>query len=325
MKKIYSLIFFIIYYANGQIINIPDPNFKALLLQADVDNDIAGFVKIDINNNGEIEQSEALSVYYFIIQPGNISDLTGIEYFTNLQDIYCAGNPITTLNLSNLTQLITISFGANQLTNLNLTGLTNLEFILCGGNQLTELDVSTLTALKIVICGQNLFTELDFSNNPVFSQLRADECPNLTTIKINNNYPQNFTPTPYNGCWSGNPNLVNICVDANEVTPIQTFLNDCNIIQPINIYTDCALSNDDFVSNTLRLAPNPTEGNIFFDNSINPFNMASVYNYLGQEILRKKLTPIYNEQLNLSLFDKGIYIVKFSNEKENTFVKVIKN
>ncbi|WP_276974093.1 T9SS type A sorting domain-containing protein, partial [Flavobacterium filum] len=213
----------------------------------------------------------------------------------------------------------------NLLTNLNLTGLTNLFFINCGGNQLTNVDFSNLTGLKVVICNQNLFTELDFSNNPLFDQLACSENPNLTTIKINNNHPQIFTQTAWNGCWNENPNLVNICVDSNEVAALQNFLVNCNIAQPINIYTDCALSNDDFVSNTFRLAPNPTEGIIFFDNSINPFNMSTVYNYLGQEILSKKLAPIFNEQLNLSLFEKGIYIVKFSNEKENTFVNVIKN
>lgn len=324
MKKLYYFFLLANFYSYGQIIDFPDPNFKALLLQANTNNNIAGGVKIDINSNGEIEQNEAQLVYVFAFPPGNITSLAGIEYFTNLMYLSCPTNQIISLDLSNLTQLITLGLGANQLTNLNLTGLTNLEFILCGGNQLTELDVSTLTALKIVICGQNLFTELDFSNNPVFNQLRADECPNLTTIKINNNYPQNFTQTPYNGCWVNNPNLVNICVDANEVAPIQTFLSNCNITQPINILTDCALSNNDFVATAFKLAPNPTSGTVFFDNSVNQFYMGSVYNYLGQEILSKKLAPIFNEKLDLSTFEKGIYIVKFTNERGNISVKVVK-
>lgn len=324
MKKLYLIFLIANNYSYSQIINIPDPHFKALLLQADTDNDIAGLVKIDMNNNGEIEQSEALLVYDFVFPPGNISSLVGIEYFTNLMYFSCPSNQIISLDLSNLTQLITLGLGANQLTNLNLTGLTNLEFINCGGNQITELDFSTLTALEVIICGQNLFTVLDFSNNLVFDQLRADECPNLTTIKINNNYPQNFTQTPYNGCWVNNPNLVNICVDANEVAPIQTFLSNCNITQPINILTDCALSNIDFVATPFKLAPNPTSGTVFFDNSVNAFNTVHVYNYLGQEILSKKLAPIFNEKLDLSTFEKGIYIAKFTNERGNVSVKVVK-
>jgi hypothetical protein len=324
MKKIYLLFLFITVFLHGQIINIPDSNFKSLLLQANTTNNIAGGVKIDINNNNEIEESEALLVFSFVLPPGNISSLVGIEYFTNLFYLTCHSNQIAIANFSSLTQLAQLDIGNNQLTNLNLTGLTNLYYLLCGGNQLTELDFSTLSALKIAICGQNLFTVLDFSNNLVFDQLRADECPNLTTIKINNNYPQNFTQTPYNGCWVNNPNLVNICVDANEVAPLQTFLSNCNITQPINISTDCILSTDEFVANNFNIAPNPTTGNISFDNSKSNFQVVNVYNYLGQEILSKILESERTEMLDLSGFEKGIYIIKFSNEKESKVVKVIK-
>ena len=324
MKNLYLFLLFINVFSYGQIINIPDPNFKTLLLQADTNNNIAGYVKIDSNNNNEIEQSEALLVNYFILPPHNISNLIGIEYFTNLQDFTCYSNQITSLDLSALTQLVTLGIGSNPLTNLNLTGLISLEFVNCGGNQLTELDFSTLTALEVVICGQNLFTELDFSNNLVFDQLSADECPNLTTIKINNNYPQNFSQTPYNGCWVNNPNLVNICVDANEVAPIQTFLSNCNITQPINIATDCILSTEDFVASSFSIAPNPTSGNISFDNSKASFQAVSVYNYLGQEILSKKLIATSNEELNLSNVEKGIYILRFSNDFDSVSIKVIK-
>jgi len=326
MKNSYIFIFFIFINicSYGQFIEFPDTNFKALLHLADVGNEIGGGIKIDTNNNGEIEQSEALLVNVLTIPSSNINNIIGIEYFINLQELNCANNLLTTADLSALNQLSLLHIGSNQLTNLNLTGLTNLYFLICGGNQLTELNFSTLSGLKIAICGQNLFTELDFSNNPVFDQLRADECPNLTTIKINNNYSQIFTQTPYNGCWDENPNLVNICVDANEVAPIQTFLSNCNITQPINIYTDCTLSNNDFVATSFKLAPNPTSGTVFFDNSVNAFNTVHVYNYLGQEILSKKLAPIFNEKLDLSSFEKGIYIVKYTNERENVSLKVVK-
>ena len=324
MKKLYYFLLLANFYSYGQIIDFPDPNFKALLLQANTNNNIAGGVKIDINSNGEIEQNEALLVYVFVLPPGNITSLVGIEYFTNLMYFSCPSNQIISLDLSNLTQLITLGLGGNQITNLNLTGLTYLEFINCGGNQITELNFSTLTALEVVICGQNLFTELDFSNNLVFDQLSADECPNLTTIKINNNYPQNFSQTPYNGCWVNNPNLVNICVDANEVAPIQTFLSNCNITQPINIATDCILSTEDFVASSFSIAPNPTSGNISFDNSKASFQAVSVYNYLGQEILSKKVETSSMEELNLSNFESGIYILRFSNDFDSVSINVIK-
>ncbi|MBA4155135.1 T9SS type A sorting domain-containing protein, partial [Flavobacterium sp.] len=54
------------------------------------------------------------------------------------------------------------------------------------------------------------------------------------------------------------------------------------------------------------------------------FNTVRVYNYLGQEILSKKLAPIFNEKLDLSTFEKGIYLVKFTNERQSVTMKVIK-
>lgn len=52
---------------NAQIVNIPDANFKARLLEASSNNGIAislsgGYFKIDANNDGEIQQTEASNV-----------------------------------------------------------------------------------------------------------------------------------------------------------------------------------------------------------------------------------------------------------------------
>lgn len=61
MKKLYSLLVVLLigFVGNAQIVNIPDANFKARLLQADVTNQIARdvdfhFIKIDENGDGEI-------------------------------------------------------------------------------------------------------------------------------------------------------------------------------------------------------------------------------------------------------------------------------
>jgi hypothetical protein len=325
MKKLYLYLLLINIFSYGQIINIPDPVFKALLLGAGTTNTIAGQLIIDVNNNNEIEQSEALLVSGLVLPPGNIVSLTGIEYFTNLYYLTCYSNLINSADLSASPLLVGLHISNNQLTSLNLTGLTNLEYIFCGGNPLTEVDFSTLTSLQTAYCGQDLHSVLDFSNNPNFKYLTAFDCPNLTTIKINNNFSQIFPQTNFSHCWDNNPNLVNICVDANEVAATQAFLALCNITQPINISTDCILSTENFVASSFSIAPNPTKGNISFDNSKASFQAVNVYNYLGQEILSKRVEFNLHEQLDFSSLEKGIYIVKFSNEKESKIIKVIKN
>ena len=121
MKKILLLLFLNASISHSQIINFPDPAFKAMLLQADTGNNIGGGVKIDANDDGEITQSEALTVFYSSIQTsGNITNITGIGFFTNLQTFQLVGNLIQTADLSSLINLGSLDLGANQLTNINL-------------------------------------------------------------------------------------------------------------------------------------------------------------------------------------------------------------
>jgi Leucine-rich repeat (LRR) protein len=123
------------------VINFPDANFKAVLLAADVTNSIAydcsqfSYHKIDTNSNGEIEQSEALAVCQLSIQNQNISDLTGIEYFTNLKNLGCQNNNLSIVNLSQLINLQTFVCDNNQFATIDLSGLDALKIFICKNNQ----------------------------------------------------------------------------------------------------------------------------------------------------------------------------------------------
>ena len=161
---------------NAQIIPIPNANFKAKLLQADVNNtialanDLAASIKIDINNNGEIEQSEALLVYSLNVSNSNISSLQGLSYFTNLVELYCNNNQLATLDVS---------------SNINLL------FINCKNNFLTTIDTSSINDLAFGInCENNLLTSLNLKGigstfNYAFNALSYGYNPNLEYICIN--------------------------------------------------------------------------------------------------------------------------------------------
>ncbi|MDN3677775.1 T9SS type A sorting domain-containing protein [Flavobacterium paronense] len=205
MKNFYTAFIFFVFttFLQAQVINFPDANFKAKLLLASPNNWTAknisnAYFKIDSNNDGEIEVSEALEVYYLDVRsnydgtgPNNITSLIGIEYFTNVYDLDCAFNQIsdldvssltnlqifrcdsnilTNLNISGLTHLISLSYGNNSipifhnyLPNLDLSHLINLEELYCGESHLTNLDVSALINLRILICYYNQLTSLDVS------------------------------------------------------------------------------------------------------------------------------------------------------------------
>lgn len=52
-----------------------------------------------------------------------ITDLTGIEHFTELAALNCENNQLTALDVSKNTHLSEIYCGGNQLATLDLTGL----------------------------------------------------------------------------------------------------------------------------------------------------------------------------------------------------------
>ena len=330
-KLLFLSVCLVTIFTNAQIINIPDANFKAKLLQADVTNDICGFVKVDANNDGEIDQSEALQVTVTINMPNaNINDITGIEFFTNVVFYIGFGNNnITSINISSLIHLKEIDLSSNQLTSLTISGATALERLSCGFNQLTMLNFLGLPSLKALSCGGNQLTTIDFSNNPLFNELGCRNNTNLTSIIIKNGTQQNFTQSSiiYTDCWNiGNPNLNTICADANEVNALQNFLNNCGATQTINIVTNCALNNDAFAETNFTISPNPSPNGIFNINFGETIEKAKVevYNTIGQKVYETTITNTNEKQLFLDNINSGMYLLKFTNGDEIIVKQIIK-
>ena len=305
MKSIF--IFFICVISNAQVINIPDQNFKNKLLQANTTNLTAAGAIIDTNANGEIEISEALMVNYLFVAVSNISDLTGIEYFTNLQYLYINVNQITSVNLSTLTNLIQFRCDNNNLSNLDLTGLINLVGLNFSNNNITEINFSLLPNINQVVCNNNLLSELDFSSNPLFTKLYCSN-NNLTSLTIKNGINQDFSNVNFNDCWkTGNPNLTTICADESELVAVQNFLDNCGSAQTITVNSDCNLSNQEFKKSKVAIYPNPVNDvlNINLENSI--ISSVTIFNTLGQKVYFSYSTT---SQINVSKLEAGAYFLK---------------
>jgi hypothetical protein len=156
--------------AQDTIVNIPDANFKAKLLQANTNNSIArdsldNFIKIDINGDGQIQQSEADRVYMLDVYRYNISSLDGIGAFVNLKYLNCQSNQLTTLDVSKNVNLEELSCSDNQLTTLDMSKNEHLVELFCYENQLMNIDISKNIELKKLICWYNQLTQLDVSKN----------------------------------------------------------------------------------------------------------------------------------------------------------------
>jgi hypothetical protein len=173
---------------NAQFIEFEDPNFKNILLQASVENEIASNIVIDTNGNGEIDISETEQVGILRI-PSNsgVFSLGGIEHFSNLLQLYCHNNLLTTLDVSMLTnltnlgvnnnlletleinpQMRSLSFENNYVETLNLTGISSLIGVYCRNNNLIELDLSGQQDLFALYCNDNQLSFLNVQNTRLF-------------------------------------------------------------------------------------------------------------------------------------------------------------
>ena len=189
MKKIVYLLVLVAGIMNAQIVTIPDANFKAKLLAANETNGYAisistgNFMVIDANGDGEIQNAEALQVKTLAMDYFNISSLTGIESFTNLVDLSCSQNQLTTLNVTSLTNLKSLNCGQNSLSTLIVSDLSQLESLDCRLNQLTSLNLSGALNLKSLICSSNLLSNINVSQNIRLETLWCDG-NNLTTLNV---------------------------------------------------------------------------------------------------------------------------------------------
>jgi len=178
MKKLLLILLCLPMIGFGQNVNIPDANFKAYLV---------GEPLINTNGDSEIQLSEATAfnggIYCDFM---NISDLTGIEAFTNLTAVACSENQITSIDLSANTDLTSIYCRDNQLTSIDVSQNLALFGLDCGINQLTSLNVSANTALINLDCGENQITSLDVSQNLDLEMLIIWS-NQITTLDISNN------------------------------------------------------------------------------------------------------------------------------------------
>ena len=100
MKKKYLLFLSLLSFAvsQAQIINIPDANLKDALVNNNVTN-LEGVLypnaDVDINNDGEIDTSEASQITILFLNNKGIASLEGLEYFANIEKLWLSDNSIS--------------------------------------------------------------------------------------------------------------------------------------------------------------------------------------------------------------------------------------
>lgn len=230
----------------AQNVNIPDANFKAYLvgntlINTNADTEIqvseaasfTGMIQCenlgitDMTGIGEFINLSALRCGNNSIASLNLVNntaLTGTVRCDNnalttlvlpnasgVQEIYCGGNQLTTIDISVIpnitlfhavnnsftsldfsanTALEVINFGNSPLTSVDLTGLINLDYLACQGSGLLSLDISPATAMTGIFApNMPALNELNMANgnNTSFNQgVSFTGCPNLSCVTVDN-------------------------------------------------------------------------------------------------------------------------------------------
>ncbi|MDY0931034.1 leucine-rich repeat domain-containing protein [Chryseobacterium sp. CFBP8996] len=321
----FFLLFSILIFTNAQIVNIPDTNFKNALIS----------IGVDTNNDGEIQLTETLDITSLNLNNKNISDLTGIKSFSNLINLYCGPNNLTTVDLSNMTNLQHAYIGDNHITNINVNGSTNLRNLYCGNNQLSSIDLSGLIYLKYVDLGGNHFSSLQisdlpsletfsFSNNSIPSTIAFSSLPNIKSLYIGSS---NLTSINLNGlqtlkilnCSNNQLNslsfqdgfLQNLQYLNVEGNPMQFICKDSYDLFPSTdpvpqLSSACVLSTLEVTNkeNKIFISPNPAKEYINLSQQV---KQIKIFTTDGKLIFDKKENK--DSKINISHLPSGVYIL----------------
>jgi len=176
---------------------------------------------------------------------------------TNLADLTCSSNQLPSLNVSGLTNLQSFHCSNNQLTSLNVSGLINLKYLFCDINQLTSLNVSGLISLQSLSCGSNLLPSLNVSGlinlthlYCIFNQLSSLNVSGLTNLKFlycSSNQLSDLNIKNANTIWNylnfnNNPNLQYICTDEEDITLVQSKINEYGYSATCHVNSYCSFT-----------------------------------------------------------------------------------
>ena len=287
MKKILLTLFLGLSLSGfSQTTLIPDPNFEQALIDLGYDSPPI---------NGSVPTANISGVETLEVSDKSITDLTGIEDFNSLIELYCYDNPLTSVDVSNNTFLEQLYCSDNNLTSLDVTNNPALIVLYCYDNELTSVDVSNNALLKFFNCYDNQLTSLDVrnGNNSNITYFDSETNPDLTCIFVDD-------PAYSSANWP-------------YIDPNSTFVaneEECSLVS--------------VAVNTFELGisvyPNPTNNYLFIEGNKNSISF-SIYNLLGKKVMSVK----NSNRVDVRDLSNGVYTIRISDGVSQTDRKFIKN
>lgn len=197
-----------------EVVDIPDPNLRAAIEW-----------ELDKAAGDTITTTDMESLTMLDAREINVSDLTGLEYATNLIALALDDNSLSDISLlSGLNNLTHLSLGKNSISNiLPLSRLSNLTHLWLHYNSLSDISVSSgLTQLTVLwlshnsisdisaVAGLTHLTELRLHNNSISDISAVSGLNNLIYLYLGNNNISDILPLVSNtGLGSGDRVFVN--------------------------------------------------------------------------------------------------------------------
>ena len=210
--------------------NFPDENFRNYINEQ----------QFDKNGDGYLSDEEIADVKEINVNDKDISDMTGIELFTEITILRCSRNNLEVLDVSKNTNLEVFECSSNRLSSLDVSQNTKLSTFSCSINMLSSLDVSRNTQLMTLNCSGNLISSLNIENLTHLNVLNCDN-NNLRVLEVRKNRSL-FTIFCSNNKLSsldvtGNTNLQQIDCEGNSIQTLDLSGN------PNLDYLNCGLNN----------------------------------------------------------------------------------
>jgi len=333
-------------FDSNLIVFITDTRLRTMLFSSSASNSIAKDLNgvafdIDVNNDDEIQKSEALLVGHLNLNNYNIpylnriQSMAGIEFFTNLVTLNCSSNRLTSINVQSLTNLTNLNCKANMLTALNVGGLTNLHTLDFEQNSITSISLLNSPTLVNLDCSTNQLTTLNVQN-----------CINLQTLTCRSNLLttlnlQGLTNLQMVSCEQNQLTSLNI----QGVTNLQTLYCHNNSLTVLNAqgleslnYLYCnnnqiATLNVEGLTNLYVLhCQNNQLSNLNFENltsltglycSYNPLYTLNIKNGINMGELQANNTGLYHVCVDESELDYIVFALGNPNCQVNSYCNFI--
>jgi len=283
MKKLYLFVLFLAHLSiTAQIVNIPDPQFKAKLLSGTATNhitqDLVGnWISMDLNNDGEIQASEAanirdITIYSSNGNPFQISSIEGVKSFTNLEYLDVSDCPtLLSADISGMQKVKLVSFENNiNMSSANFTGCPLLENINVSNANIVNLDISNLPKMNILTCTGGKVQTIDFTGSTTMKYLLCSD-NDIASLNVSS------LVDLYRFHISGN---LLTSLDVSNLTKLEDLVCSSNLLTSINLQNTPKLKSLEASYNnlsTLNLSQSPILNYLrMFNNQLTSLDLSAV-------------------------------------------------